>query len=330
MGNYLRKQHDDSESTLVSSGTVDSTDMQVGGTGTGLSASIGLVPAEHPCNQSEVVPPEPTTERERLIDPDKTPVPPAQEQQCTEGVTINTYWKNLPPINIPVYWAYSSRNDPDTLYFMSADDCNILEQAYQEGKPSCHINHGDNVYVNFRDMRQYTGCGEAHRYVRRITSEQYQELKSAYLNDITSRAHYWCLNCRAGYILFSPKFQDIIDNAHNIGKNIKISLNRCYSYTIDPFCGTQQNNSTGKIRPIARIKQGCNTKVVYGSYLTKIPVPPAKEHENEHEHEHDDVESMVEQSCIYSAPVVPTHSPKSKGLDTDRLLDESCIYSSTV
>ena len=85
----------------------------------------------------------------------------AHEARMTKpsGVTVDTYWKNLPPVGVDVYWTYSGRDDPNTLYFMSVSDCEQLERSYQEGNAlSGSLGYGDDVHVDFRSMVQTTGC----------------------------------------------------------------------------------------------------------------------------------------------------------------------------
>jgi len=261
-------------------------------------------------------------------------------QKCDpnyNGVTYNTYWKNLPPIGVQVYWAYSSRNDPDSLYFMSVDDCLRLEDSYQRGEARCGLSHGCGQYVGFDTMLQYTECGDGHRYVRRLTKEEYGSLKQAYMENIQKRSDYWCLDCKQGYILFSPKFQDIIDMAYNNDKNVNIKLNRCYDYTIDPFHGTQINNHTSKVRNIVRIKQGQNSKPVYGAYLIKIPISteqvsqlPSQQLVQDRSLGFGMDQSVIEESCVYEAPAFnppkpQPSTPPSKQTETGEM-EESCIY----
>jgi len=155
------------------------------------------------------------------------------------------------------------------------------------------------------------------------------------MENIQKRPDYWCLDCKQGYILFSPKFQDIIDEAYKNDKNVNIKLNRCYNYTIDPFNGTQINNHTSKVRNIVRIKQGQNSKPVYGAYLIKIPTAQLSQDPNQQlaqdRAEFSMDQSVIEESCIYDnlafvAPKPQSTTPPSKQ-DTCEEIDESCIYS---
>jgi hypothetical protein len=288
---------------------------------TGKSASKELSAAKAPSEQAPV---QPTVVQSTV-------------QKCEpnyNGVTYNTYWKNLPPIGVQVYWAYSSRNDPDSLYFMSVDDCRILEDSYQRGEARCGLSHGCGQYVGFDTMLQYTECGDGHRYVRRLTKEEYDSLKQAYMENIQKRSDYWCLDCKQGYILFSPKFQDIIDMAYNNDKNVNIKLNCCYDYTIDPFNGTQINNHTSKVRNIVRIKQGQNSKPVYGAYLIKIPISTEQQVSQQLVQDRSlgfgMDQSVIEESCIYGAPTFnppkpQPSTPPSKQTENGEM-EESCIY----
>lgn len=285
-----------------------------------------------------------STTKEASIEISVEPTEQEPVQNCEpnyNGVTYNTYWKNLPPIGAQVYWAYSSRNDPNSLYFMSADECRILEDSYQRGETNCRLSHGYGQYVEFDTMLQYTECGDGHRHVRRLTKEEYDSLKQAYMENIQKRSDYWCLDCKQGYILFSPKFQDIIDMAFNNDKNVNIKLNRCYDYTIDPFHGTQINNHTSKVRNIVRVKQGQNPKPVYGAYLIKIPISTEQVSQRPSQQLVQDRslgfgmdQSVIEESCIYGAPPAfdppkpqPSTPPSKHTENTENTeMEESCIY----
>jgi hypothetical protein len=204
---------------------------------------------------------------------------------------------------------------------MSASDCNNLESAYQSGDSTSGQVAIYGNYINFSCMKQYTECGECHRYVHRITAGEYESLKTAYLENILGRDHYWCLDSRSGYILFPPKFQDIIDKAYTDNKNVNVQLN--LSYTLDPYHGTQTNNITGKVRHIIRIQKGQNTKVVYGSFLTKIP---AEQSCNVEPAQFDS--SVMEQGQSIDHPEQSYYAQLSvepSQFDSS-IMDQSCIY----
>jgi hypothetical protein len=253
----------------------------------------------------------------RVTDEIKSTLSSSQPQPQFGGLSINTYWKNLPPINdsVSVYWMYSGRNDKNSFYFMSASDSRKLEASFQNGDRSCQLEYGDNNllfsknnYVDFKSMKQVTGCGDDHRYVRRLDRNQYIELKKLYTETFQVGKSYWCLDCKTGYVLFFPSFQTIIDKAYRESSSVNITLNKCYNYNIDPYGGIQTNNITGKVRYIKSVLIGTNDKPVYGSFMTKFAA---------------EAESMDE-SCIYPtstdiAPVQPEEQEQA-------VMDESCIY----
>lgn len=245
-------------------------------------------------------------------------------------ITINTNWRNLPPLDVEVYWMYSARNDIKSYHFMSAVDCNKLEQAYQQGEDHCTLNHGDGVTVRFDDMKQYTACGQCQRVVQRLTSDRYRQLKCEYQTYFKPENDFWALDCKSAYILFTPEFQDIINVADDKGQQAKVRLNLCYEYTINPYTLTQTNNVTGKVRRIAKVKIGKTTKPIYGSFLVKYNAMSSQSQsqstvtETGTETETEVEQSVMEESCIY--PHRQSSGAPSTAYDP---LEESCIYPAT-
>lgn len=242
-------------------------------------------------------------------------------------ITINTYWRNLPPIDTNVYWMYSARNDVKSYHFMSAADCATLEKAFWQGKQACALEHGDGVRINFQDMVQYTHCGDCHRIVQRLTKERYDELKREYRSYFEAKPSHWVLDCKSGYILFTPEYQDIINIANDKGQNVKIQLNQCYDYTIDPYKCTQLNNVTGKERKIDRVKLGFTSKPIFGSFMVKYEARTAVT-EPETGTGADPDPSIMEESCIYPQRESSSVPDYLRPTDHDPL-EESCIYPAT-
>lgn len=227
--------------------------------------------------------------------------------------TINTYWKNLPPQKVDTFWAYSSRHDVKSYYFMDDEICKAVEESYSIGDVSYTFSNGN--VINFEEMKQYTPCGEQHRNICRITNEQYQNLKQLYQKYFADKDSYWCLDCIRYYILFPPECQPCIEKAYETNTMVNIRLTQCYDYVVDPYHGTQKNNLTNKIRNISRVKRGRNTKPIYGSYLVKIPAV-----DNGEEAENRLVSSV-------------THVQKDPDLDLDldpSVIEESCIYYTSI
>jgi hypothetical protein len=207
---------------------------------------------------------------------------------------LNICWHNIPP-KTSVYWAYSGISDRNSYYFMG--DSMAVEACYSSGHSRFTLANGS--YIDFAEMRQYTLQPGRTRDIRRITSDQFSALRERYLASLEARSCYWCLDCKTGYVLYSPAIQSILDRA--LAEGTTITISQCYSYDIDPFRETQRNNYTGKTRRVARVTRGSNTKPIYGPYLVKIPacaVPPV-------------------------APTEPCVGPT----DLDSGLDASCIYS---
>lgn len=263
--------------------------------------------------------------------------PVVNDSVACQYISINTYWRNLPPMDTKVFWMYSARNDTKSYHFMSAVDCDKLENAFQKGKESCRLDHGDGNTVNFTNMRQYTACGACHRFVQRLTQERYNELEREYRaffegNSNVSRS-YWVLDCKSGYVLFTPEFQDIIDVADDKGQKVRIRLNTCYEYTIDPYTLTQVNTATGKERRIDKVKLGQTSKPVFGAFMVRYaahaPEPEPKPNSKpELQVQAEPEPSVMEESCIYpqrESAGVPEHL-RPTGHDP---LDESCIYPPT-
>jgi hypothetical protein len=252
-----------------------------------------------------------------------TPAPTIEPTTVPEPVkpnayiTINTYWRNLPP-DSDVYWMYSCRNDKNSYYFMSAADCMKLETAYISGEESCILDYGDKVTVNFNTMMQSTACNDCHRHVQRLSKNQYDVLKNMYDLFFQIGKSYWALNCKSGYILYSPELQTIIDNAHNNDKAVEVrvgGVSHGYTYTIDPYAKTQYNNVTRKTRTIDNITLGKTTKPIYGSFLTKIAAYADQSNTDQSYADQSYADqSYDEQSCIYTESAC------------DKTLKESCIY----
>ena len=214
-----------------------------------------------------------------LLEQSRTPTPVPKYVTRTNplsynGLSINTYWKNLPPLYTDVYWLYSTRtssgaDDNYTYYFMSKSDSDALENAYNNRYGDCHLS-SHSVCVNFNKMMQRSTCGGIKRCVRRLTTKEYAELKQHYLDFMEGRTWLWCLDCASGYVLYSPHFQEILDEAWEHSKNVTVRLNSSYSYYVDLVAMTQRNTSTGKTRRIARVLNHGNNKPILGSFLTKI------------------------------------------------------------
>ena len=177
---------------------------------------------------------------------------------------LNICWRNIPP-QASVYWAYSGVSDRNSYYFMP--DSVEVEQAYQQGDERFTFCNG--AYIDFKQMIQHTSQAGRTRDVRRITSERLLALRDRYLASLDTRSHNWCLDCRSGYVLYSPAIQLVLDKAYAEGQTVTIT--QCYSYDIDPLHGTQRNINTGKVRKVVRLFRGTNSKPIYGPYLVMIP-----------------------------------------------------------
>ena len=237
---------------------------------------------------------------------------------------LNICWKNIPPA-ADAYWAYSSRNDKNSYHFMSAADCMNVEFAYQRGDEVYRFSNGNTI--RFREMRQYTACGDCHRYIKRLTAQEFQARKQLYLEYFANRDHYWCLDCKTGYVLYAPAYQTILDCAYADNKTVTIELTQSYSYDIDPFHGTQRNNTTGKIRKVANVQRNTNTKPIYGAYLVKLlpslpaPAPTQAQTLSISTRQTTEHTEADENSCIYT-------SATNGNVSTDPAvsMDASCIY----
>jgi len=182
---------------------------------------------------------------------------------------------------------------------MSADESAELERAWNQWVNSdeymgkCSLAIGS--YVDFHTMQQLTPCGDV-RSVRRLSREQYQELKNQYTDYFNRKEYVWCLDCRSRYLLYSPQFQQIINDAYEMGKAVTIRLTECYDYTIDPFHGIQRNNQTGTTRHIRLIKIGTQTKPIHGSFMFKVTAvaPSVGDHS-----EPTASAAIEDNSCIY-------------------------------
>lgn len=250
------------------------------------------------------------------------PTPPAPTHQSppqspinpSKYITIDTNWRNQPyGDNLTSYWAYSGRSDKNSYYFMNRDDAEHLEQAYQQGDKGCYLSHGDQVYVDFNDMMQYTKCGDCHRYVQRLTNLEYHTLHDQYSLYFGKNKPYWALDTKKGYLLYSPAIQDIINTAHDKEQAAQITINKTYTYTVDPHALLQTNNDTGKVRNIVHIKIGLPyDKPVIGSYgLRYEPIqtqtPPVNQH-NVNDDDDADAETEIDQSCIYPDPTATMYA----------------------
>lgn len=204
-------------------------------------------------------------------------------QLLRSGITIDTYWKNAPPKNCNVMWAYSSHKCRD-YYFMSSVNSDYLERKFQKGYSSADINSCQTVM--FATGQQRSSCGGIDRNVRRITAKHYQDLMNEYRNFFNKREVLWCLKCKKSYVLYSPGYQQLLDVAYRDGdKLLRVNTNDCYTYEIDPRRYTQKNLHTGKIREIARVYRNHNDMPIYGAYHLKIDVATSS--------------SIMERSCIY-------------------------------
>lgn len=205
------------------------------------------------------------------------------EAELTHGLTVDTYWKNLPPPGCDVFWLYSSHAGTD-YYFMTASDANSLEQAYQRGYDSGRIS-AVGAYINFRQGKQISSCGGISRNARRLSKAQYEDIQEQYKEFFNKRDVLWCLKCKKHFLLYSPKYQLELDIAYRNGTTLCVKINDRYSYEIDPRYYTQKNTSTGKVRDIARVYPNCNDMPIYGSHFLKFDKAEAP--------------SIMEQSNIY-------------------------------
>lgn len=245
------------------------------------------------------------------------PLPLLTTQSLSEYITIDTNWRNQPPSDaLNSYWVYSGRSDRNSYYFMNTVDSEYLEQKYQNGESGCYLNHGDHIYVDFNDKMQHTKCGDCHRYVQRLTMLEYQALKDQYELYFSKYKLYWALDTKQGYLLYSPAIQDVIDAAYGNEQAVQITINKTYTYTVDPHALLQTNNDTGKVRNIVHIKVGsCNDKPVIGSYGLRYDQAPTQEQSDKSLSEVSispqnklpvdddaDAETEIDQSCIYPDP----------------------------
>lgn len=206
------------------------------------------------------------------------------DNKLMRGINVDTYWKNLPPPGCDVYWLYSSYAGSD-YYFMSQQDADALERAYQHGGNRCSLSAVD-AYVDFPSAKQVSNCGGIRRNVRRLSKQQYQNIQKEYKEFFNSRSNFWCLKCKKYYLLYSPKYQRELDIAFQNGSILSVKINDKYSYTIDPRNYYQFNISTNKKREVSRVYENCNDMIVYGSHFLKF--------------DRAETPSIMEQSNIYS------------------------------
>lgn len=204
----------------------------------------------------------------------------------TQDLSVNIYWKNAPPADCPVYWAYSSTNGHD-YYFMTSHLAAQLEKIMNSGanEATVNISGGWSFKIVFSKGKQYSTCGGISRNVRRITKETYASLSEEYANYFNKRDVLWCLKCKSSYVLYTPQYQEELDRSYRDGTILTVKTNDRYTYKIDTRYYTQQNTNTGKIRDIARVYPGCNDKPIFGTYHYRQSIP-----ENQ---------SIMDRSCIY-------------------------------